>query len=141
MTASATGDGSKSKSDVITGSVNSGADARNVLRSAEICVFGAVPMSRPNGRKRMKRNGSIQNEADPIKLRRLRLILAREYTRVSNYAAAETICRDEFERDQDDPTPLISLAEQKLYYEEQPASAMPIIDEAIQTAYRSGIYR
>jgi tetratricopeptide (TPR) repeat protein len=83
----------------------------------------------------------IEEESDPLLLRHLRLLLAMEHTSEGNYAAAEAIRLQEFEQDPDDPMPLISLAEQKLYYEEQPELGMPIIDRAIKVAYRSGIFR
>src|SRR5262245_57719958 len=37
--------------------------------------------------------------------------------------------------------PLISLAGQKLYFENRPELAMSIIDRAIPVAYRSGVFR
>ena len=83
----------------------------------------------------------IEEESDPLLLRHLRLLLAMEHTSEGDYAAAEAIRLQEFEQDPDDPMPLISLAEQKLYDEEQPELGMSIIDRAIKVAYRSGLFR
>lgn len=83
----------------------------------------------------------IRRETDPLQLRHLKKLLAMDHTSAGNYASAEAIRRQLFEEDQDDPMPLISLAEQKLYYEEQPEDAMRIIDTALEPAYRSGTYR
>jgi hypothetical protein len=46
-----------------------------------------------------------------------------------------------FDQSPDEPMPLMCLAEQKLYYEEDPAAAMPVIDRAIEAADRSGNFR
>jgi hypothetical protein len=83
----------------------------------------------------------IDSEAVPIKRRELKFILAQEHREEENYAAAEAIYLHLFEDEPDDPTSLIKLAEQKLYFERQPASAMWIIDRAIESAYRSGNFR
>jgi|SRR5215470_7798311 len=83
----------------------------------------------------------MEGESDWLVLSELRSLLAMEHSREGNYAAAEAIHLQEFEEDPDDPMPLISLAGQKLYYEDQPELAMSFIDRAISVAYRSGIFR
>ena len=83
----------------------------------------------------------IKNESDAAKLRILNFALASEHKAVGNYAAAEAIYLALFDEDQDEPMPLTLLAEQKLYREQQPEVAMPIIDRAIEVAFRSGIFR
>ena len=83
----------------------------------------------------------IGTESSEIKLRVLRLCLAGEYKWHSRYTEAEEIYCDLFERSPDEPFPLICLAEQKLYWEDQPERAMEIVDEAIGAAHRSGNFR
>src|SRR5262245_48996181 len=83
----------------------------------------------------------MEGESNRMVFEELRSLLAMEHSREGNYAAAESIRLQEFEEDPDDPMPLISLAGQKLYGEEQPELAMSFIDRAIAVAYRSGIFR
>jgi hypothetical protein len=83
----------------------------------------------------------MEEESEFWRLKHLRQLLAMEHTSEGNFAAAEAIRRQEFDEDPDDPTPLIHLAEQKLYYEDQAEVAMSIIDRAIEAAYRSGLFR
>ena len=83
----------------------------------------------------------MEGESNRMVFEELRSLLAMEHSREGNYAAAEAIHLQEFEEDPDDPMPLISLAGQKLYYEDQPELAMSFIDRAISVAYRSGIFR
>jgi tetratricopeptide (TPR) repeat protein len=83
----------------------------------------------------------IERESDPLRIRHLRSLLALEHANEGDYAAAEAIRLQELKDDPDDPMPLISLAGQKLYYEDQPELAMTIIDRAIEAAYRSGTFR
>jgi tetratricopeptide (TPR) repeat protein len=83
----------------------------------------------------------IQSETDAQKLRALSFELASSHKMVGNYAAAEAIYRRIFDDDPDEPMPLTILAEQKLYREERPEAAMPIIDRAIEAAFRSGNFR
>jgi tetratricopeptide (TPR) repeat protein len=83
----------------------------------------------------------IEQESDPLRIRHLRSLLALEHANEGDYAAAEAIRLQAFEQDPDDPMPLISLAGQKLHYEDQPEMAMTIIDRAIDAAYRSGTFR
>jgi tetratricopeptide (TPR) repeat protein len=83
----------------------------------------------------------MEEKSEFWRLRHLRKLLAMEHTSEGNFAAAEAIRRQEFDEDPDDPTPLIHLAEQKLYYEDQADVAMTIIDSALEAAYRSGLHR
>jgi hypothetical protein len=83
----------------------------------------------------------MKEETDTFRLRELRSLLASEYAAEGNYTTAEAIRLQEFQEDPDDPMPLISLAGQKLYHEDRPELAMPIIDRAIPVAFRSGIFR
>jgi hypothetical protein len=83
----------------------------------------------------------IGTEFDQIKLRVLKLCLAGEYKEHSRYAEAEEIYLDLFKRSPDEPFPLISLAEQKLYREDQPERAMDVVDRALDAAYRSNNFR
>jgi tetratricopeptide (TPR) repeat protein len=83
----------------------------------------------------------LEKESNRFRIERLRWMLALEHQREGNYAAAEAIYLQEFEEDRDDPMPLISLAGQKLYSEEQPEEAMSFIDRAIPVAFRTGVFR
>src|SRR5262245_6733335 len=83
----------------------------------------------------------MEEESDPLLIEELRSLLAIEHQREGNYAAAEAIYLQEFEEDRDDPMPLISLAGQKLYAEQQPEQAMLFIDRAIPVAFRTGVFR
>jgi hypothetical protein len=83
----------------------------------------------------------IRRETDPLQVRHLKTLLAMDHASAGNYASAEAIRCQLFEEDPDDPMPLITLAEQKLYYDERPEDAMRIIDTALEPAYRSGTYR
>ena len=83
----------------------------------------------------------MEEEADPLLVEELRSLLAMAYKSEGNYAASEAIYLQEFEEEPDDPMPLISLAGQKLYYEEQPEQAMSIINRAIPVAFRTGVFR
>jgi hypothetical protein len=60
---------------------------------------------------------------------------------VGRFDEAERIYLMLFNQSPDEPMPLISLAGQKLYFEEDPAAAMPVIDRAIEAAYRSNNFR
>jgi tetratricopeptide (TPR) repeat protein len=83
----------------------------------------------------------IDSEPDAAKCRELKFILAQEHKHEEDYAVCEAIYLQLFETKPDDPVPLIKLAEQKLYFEEQPEAAMRIIDRAIEVAYGSGNFR
>jgi Protein of unknown function len=83
----------------------------------------------------------IWRETHPSRLHTLRYFLADAHRDRGNYAASEAVFLADFETDPARPMPLIFLAGQKLYYEEQPEAAMPVIDRAIEVALRSGTFR
>jgi Protein of unknown function len=83
----------------------------------------------------------IGRETDGERLNQLRFMLASEHTERRNYAAAEAVKLADIAANPDEPMPLISLADQKLFYEENPQAALPIIDRAIEVAMRAGTFR
>jgi hypothetical protein len=83
----------------------------------------------------------IRRETHPLRLHGLRYFLADAHRDRGNYAASEAVFLADFEADPAEPMPLIFLAGQKLYYEEQPEAAMPVIDRAVEVALRSGTFR
>jgi hypothetical protein len=83
----------------------------------------------------------IRSEADAARLHQLRFMLASEHKERGDYAAAEAVQLADIAANPDEPMPLISLAGQKLYHEEEPDAALPIIDRAIEVAMRAGIFR
>jgi hypothetical protein len=83
----------------------------------------------------------IQRETHPSRLHSLRYLLASAYRDRGNYAASEATFLADFDADPEDPQPLIFLASQKLYWEEHPEAAMPIIDRAVEVALRVGMWR
>jgi hypothetical protein len=83
----------------------------------------------------------MDGETHPAKQRELKFILAQEHLREDDCAASEVVYLQLFAAVPDDPMPLIKLAEQKLYFERQPAAAMRIIDRAIEVAYEYGSFR
>jgi hypothetical protein len=83
----------------------------------------------------------IRQESDQRKLRALKLLLATEYAFHGRNVDAEVTHHDLCREWSDDPFPLISLAEQKLHYENKPEAAMAIVDKAIEVALRSGNFR
>ena len=83
----------------------------------------------------------IRRETHPSRLHALRYFLADAHRDRGNYAASEAVFLADFEADPAKPMPLIFLAGQKLYYEEQPEAAMPVIDRAVEVALRSGTFR
>ncbi|HUI96433.1 MAG TPA: hypothetical protein VLX44_11815 [Xanthobacteraceae bacterium] len=83
----------------------------------------------------------IRNEMDPRQLQTLRFCLASEHKERGNYAEAEAVHRADIAANPDEPMPLIFLAGLKLYYEDDPAAALPIIDRAVDAAMRSGLFR
>ena len=85
--------------------------------------------------------GRIRTEPDAARLQQLRFMLASEYQERGDYAAAEAVQLADIAANPDEPMPLISLAGQKLSYEEKPATALPIIDRAVEVAMRTGIFR
>ncbi|HEX4552746.1 MAG TPA: DUF3658 domain-containing protein [Xanthobacteraceae bacterium] len=83
----------------------------------------------------------IRRETHPSRLHLLRYFLADAHRDRGNYAASEATYLADFEANPDNPQPLIFLSSQKLYYEEQPEAAMPIIDRAVEVALRTGMWR
>jgi hypothetical protein len=83
----------------------------------------------------------IRRETHPLRLQALRYLLASAHRTGGNYAALEATYLADFQADPDNPQPLIFLASQKLYNEEQPEAAMPIIDRAVEVALRVGMWR
>jgi uncharacterized protein DUF6968/uncharacterized protein DUF3658 len=83
----------------------------------------------------------IHHEVDAERVDALRFLLASEHRRRGNYAAAEAVQLADIAAHPDEPMPLIILAEQKLFYEENPQAARPIIDRAIEVAMRAGTFR
>jgi hypothetical protein len=83
----------------------------------------------------------MRGETDTAKLRALRFTLVSEHKERGNYAAAEAVYLAEIAANPDEPMPLISLAELKLFYEENPPAALPIIDRAIEVAMHAGVFR
>lgn len=85
--------------------------------------------------KRVADNPEAKNRRD------LQSMLASHHALQGEYESAEIIYRRMFNEDRDDPLPLISLAEQKLYHEQQCEEAMRVIADAIEAAFRSGAFR
>lgn len=83
----------------------------------------------------------IRNETDAARLQHLRFLLASEHKERGDYAAAEAVSLADIAANPDELMPLISLAEQKLFYEEKPEAALPIINRAVELAMRAGIFR
>ncbi len=83
----------------------------------------------------------IRRELHPSRLRVLRYLLADAHRERGNYAAAEAALLSNFDADPENPQPLVFLARQKLYHEEQPEAAMPVIDRAVEVALRFGMFR
>jgi Protein of unknown function len=83
----------------------------------------------------------IRTETDAARLRHLRFLLASEHQQRGDYAAAEAVHLADIAANPDEPMPLIFLAGQKLYQEEKPEAALPIIDRAIEVAMRTGMFR
>jgi hypothetical protein len=83
----------------------------------------------------------IRRETHPSRLHVLRYFLANAHRDRGNYAASQAVFLADFEANPAKPMPLIFLAGQKLYYEEQPETAMPVIDRAVEVALRSGTFR
>jgi tetratricopeptide (TPR) repeat protein len=83
----------------------------------------------------------LESEADEEIRRSLNFELAGAYNMAGRFDEAERIYLMLFNQSPDEPMPLISLAGQKLYFEEDPAAAMQVIDRAIEAAYRSANFR
>ncbi len=83
----------------------------------------------------------IGKETDPDVLKHLRKVLADEHTLRGYYASAEALLLQLHAGNDNEVFPLITLAHQKLYWENKPEAAMTIIDRAIACACRSGLFR
>jgi hypothetical protein len=83
----------------------------------------------------------IKTETDEEIRRSLKFTLSGEYSFQERFSEAEAVLLELNEETPDEPLPLITLAGQRLYYERKPETAMPIIDMAIEVAYRTGIFR
>src|SRR5262245_29840706 len=83
----------------------------------------------------------LKNEPDEATRRELNLALATAYKLLGRYGDAKRIYLMLSNQSPDEPFPLITLAEQKLYYENEPVAAMQVIDRAIKAAYRSNNFR
>jgi hypothetical protein len=83
----------------------------------------------------------IMLETDLGGLMALRELLAHEYAGRGRHSEAEALYLMLSSQQPDDPLPLISLAGAKLYYQNRPDEAMPIIDKAIDLAMKSGNLR
>jgi tetratricopeptide (TPR) repeat protein len=83
----------------------------------------------------------LESEPDQEVRSSLNFELAMAYKMTGRYREAERIYLMLFNQSPDEPMPLISLAGQKLYFEDDPAAAMGVIDRAIEAAYRSANFR
>jgi hypothetical protein len=83
----------------------------------------------------------IRTESHPVSLHALRLLLAREHRERGDYIAAEAIYLADAEAGCDPWRSLICLASQKLFEEELPIEAVPIIDRAVAAAMAAGVFR
>jgi tetratricopeptide (TPR) repeat protein len=83
----------------------------------------------------------IKSESSAAKLRALKTLLAMQYTSVGRYEDSNRLYDQLHKEYPDNPMPLISLANNKLYYEDNYHEAMTIIDRAIDIAFRSGNFR
>jgi tetratricopeptide (TPR) repeat protein len=83
----------------------------------------------------------LESEPDEEVRRHLNFELAMAYKMAGRYDEAERIYLMLFNLSPDEPMPLMCLAEQKLYLEDDPATAMQMIDRAIEAAYRSCNFR
>jgi hypothetical protein len=83
----------------------------------------------------------IRTEQHAGRLRALRALLAQEHRDRGDYIAAEAVYLADAETGHDRWRPLISLANQKLYDEDRPEEAMPIIDRAVAVAMGAGLFR
>jgi hypothetical protein len=83
----------------------------------------------------------IKTETNAENRRSFKFMLSSEYASQDRFAEAEAVLLELNDETPDRPLPLISLAGHKLYYERKPEAAMPIIDRAIEIAYRTGIFR
>jgi hypothetical protein len=83
----------------------------------------------------------LKVELDPAVRRQLNLELASEYKALRKYDDAERIYLKLFQQSPEEPMPLILLAGQKLHDEDDPVTAMKVIDHALASAFHSGNFR
>ena len=83
----------------------------------------------------------IRSTQDQETVKYLTSILASELRRQEKYPEAETTLLGLAANFPDDPAPLISLAEQELYFEQNPAKALSLADRALERAHRYGNFR
>ena len=83
----------------------------------------------------------LETEPDLLVRRQLGLELAGEYRAREKYNDAERLYLTLFDQSSDEPMPLVLLAGQKFYDENDPAAAMQVIDQAPVSAFRSGSFR
>jgi hypothetical protein len=82
----------------------------------------------------------MKAENDKEDARTLAFFLASEFCRQKRYVEAERILLNLSQRNPVEPFPLISLAEQKLYYEEKPNEALEIVEKALNRARACGYF-
>jgi protein-disulfide isomerase-like protein with CxxC motif len=83
----------------------------------------------------------IRDETYPAKLHALRHELATAHRLRRDHTAAEAVMLADAAANPDEPLPLISLADHKLYAEGNPTAAMAFIGRAVEVAMRTGIFR
>ena len=83
----------------------------------------------------------LRDETDPDKRYELRFWPAGALPNAGRMAEAEVLYLALHAERPDKPRNLISLAEKFLYAAEQPEMALPVIDQAIDVAFRSGDFR
>jgi len=83
----------------------------------------------------------LGTELDPAVRRHLNLELASEHKALGRYDHSERVYRHLFNQLPEEPMPLILLAGQKLHHEDDPAAAMKTINQALESAFRSGNFR
>jgi hypothetical protein len=83
----------------------------------------------------------IRTEPDSALMRDLKSLLAGEYASQGKFTDAEAIYFDLHRDAPTDALPLIALAGQKLYLEDQPEAALRIVDMALDAAFRSCNFR
>jgi tetratricopeptide (TPR) repeat protein len=83
----------------------------------------------------------LRDEADPDKRYVLRSLLAGALAYAGRIDEAKALYLALHAERPDKPRSLISLAEKLLYAAEQPEMALPVIDQAIEVAFRTGDFR
>src|SRR5215813_928413 len=73
----------------------------------------------------------LRHESHPTKRLALHDLLADAYRDKGDFASATAVCLDHHSERPTAPMPLISLAQQKFFEEEQPLEAMRIIERAV----------